>query len=101
MLWKDKYRKDHSWTRSFSVQECVTCGECRDVRGLSTYTGCGLFAYLNGLTRDPPAGHNHAAGEADAGSSKHFTPGGHGRFARVPLRYSARAVCEACRREKG
>ena len=74
--WMDKYKASNSWTRSYQEQECLTCGVCRDVRGTSTYTGKGLFSYLNGLTRDPPSLRN-----AD---DTHFEQSGHGRFASVP-----------------
>ena len=82
---RDKYRKEHAFTRSFSVQECVTCGECRDVCGSSTYKGVGIFSYLNDITRDPPAQYCDPVGGSDAAApTRHFVPGGHGRFARVP-----------------
>ena len=76
--WMDKYKASNSWTRSYQEQECLTCGVCRDVRGTSTYTGKGLFSYLNGLTRDPPST------QATADDTTHVIVGGTGRFSSVP-----------------
>ena len=53
-------------------------GHCRDIRGTSTYTGKGLFSYLNGLTRDPPSS------QATADDADHLVPGGSGRFRSIP-----------------
>ena len=73
-----KYESRNCWTRACQEQECLTCGLCRDVRGTSTYTGKGLFSYLNGLTRDPPST------QATADDTTHVIVGGTGRFSSVP-----------------
>ena len=76
--WGGPYKAANTWTRAYQIQECVHCGECREVRGSSTYKGTGIFSYLNDCTRDPPC--SAAFTEADA----HFRMSGHGRFGRVP-----------------
>ena len=69
-----QYRRNHCWRRVYKVQECAICGACRDVRGSSRWSGTGIYEYLNGLTRDPPADKD----------THHLLPGGHGRFAGLP-----------------
>lgn len=54
------------------MRECKFCGCCQDVPGSSTYSGAGIFEYLNDLTRDPPL-------DAETGFGN-----GTGRFSVVP-----------------
>lgn len=67
-----KHEQDNQWQRWFKVRECKFCGRCQDVPGSSTYSGTGLFSYLNDLTRDPPL------------SKETCFQVGTGRFAAVP-----------------
>ena len=40
--------------RTFEVQECRLCAQCKEKPGSSRWHGTGNFAYLVGDTRDPP-----------------------------------------------
>jgi hypothetical protein len=75
--WREVYRASNKWTRKYQMQECAVCGTCRDVSGSSTWSGTGVYAYLEGLMRDPPRSY-------DSPTSGHFKPQGSGRFGRMP-----------------
>ena len=64
--------------RVYKSQECTVCACARDIKGTSRWSGTGIFAYLDGCTRDPPTSYDTPS------EYTHFLPGGHGRFRGVP-----------------